>query len=71
MVLLGDESQVELIAVCLEIVLISMPNRFTVCAERTVGLEIILDGPNGTPGGMAHVESCFGPFRDGVSVEAR
>jgi hypothetical protein len=30
-------------------VLVSVPDRCTVCAERTVGLEIILDVPNGTP----------------------
>jgi hypothetical protein len=28
-------------------VLVSVPNRCTVCAERTIGLEIILDAPDG------------------------
>jgi hypothetical protein len=32
----------------LEIVLILMQDRCTVCAERTIGLEIMLDAPDGT-----------------------
>jgi hypothetical protein len=35
--------------VSLEIVLISMQNRFPICAEQAIGLEIILGTPNGTP----------------------
>jgi hypothetical protein len=46
-------------------------DRCTVCTEYIIGLEIVLDAPDGTPSGMAHVESRFGPFRDGVSVGAR
>ena len=50
MVLLGDEAHVEyLILVNLEIVLILMQDRCPVCAERTMGSEIILDAPDGTP----------------------
>jgi hypothetical protein len=33
----------------LEIVLILTQDRCTVCAERTIVLEIILDTPDGTP----------------------
>jgi hypothetical protein len=33
----------------LEIVLILMQDRCTICAKRTIGLEIILDAPDGTP----------------------
>jgi hypothetical protein len=33
----------------LEIVLILMQDSCTVCAKLTIGLEIILDVPNGTP----------------------
>ena len=36
-------------SVCLEIVLILAQDRCTVCAERTIDLEIVLDAPNGTP----------------------
>jgi hypothetical protein len=42
-----------------------------VYTKRTIGLEIILDEADGTPGDVAHVESRFGLFHDGVSVEAR
>ena len=35
--------------VCLEIVLIFAPDWCTVCAERTIDSEIILDAPDGTP----------------------
>ena len=50
MVLLGDEAQVEnLVSVRLHIVLILTQDWCAVCAEHTIGLEIILDAPNGTP----------------------
>ena len=50
MVLLGDEAQVEyLISFHLDIVLILTQDRCAVCAECTIGLEIILDAPDGTP----------------------
>ena len=50
MVLLGDEAQVEdLILVRLDIVLIMTQARCVVCTERTIGSEIILDAPDGTP----------------------
>jgi hypothetical protein len=37
------------ILICLEIVLILMQDRYTVCAKRTIGLEIFLEAPDGTP----------------------
>jgi hypothetical protein len=49
MVLLGDEAQVEGHSVHLEIVLILMQDRCTVCSKRTIGLKIIFDAPDGTP----------------------
>ena len=36
-------------SVCLYIVLILAPDWCTVCAERTIDSEIILDAPDGTP----------------------
>ena len=39
----------KLVSVCLEIVLISKQDRFTVCAEHTIGIEIYLDALDGTP----------------------
>jgi hypothetical protein len=38
----------KLVLVHLEIVLILIQDRFTVCAKHTVGLEIILGAPDGT-----------------------
>ena len=38
-----------LVSVRLEIVLLSVQDRCMVCAERTIGSEIILDAPDGTP----------------------
>ena len=38
----------KLVSVCLEIVLVLTQDRCTVCAERTIGLEIILDAHDGT-----------------------
>ena len=37
--------------------LILTKDRCTVCVKRTIGLEIILDAPDGTPSDMGHVES--------------
>ena len=49
MVLLGDEAQVKALSVELEIVLILTQDRCSVCAERTIRSEIVLDAPDGTP----------------------
>ena len=48
MVLLGEEAQVE-VSVRLEIGLNLTQDRCTVCAERTIASEIVLDAPDGTP----------------------
>ena len=45
---LGDEVQVEARFGHLKIVLILMQDRSTVCVERTVGSEIVLDTLDGT-----------------------
>ena len=57
--------------VCLEIVLILGQDRCMVCAERTIGLQIIVDTLDGILGDMGHVESHFGLHGDSVSVGAR
>ena len=49
MVILGDVGQLESRLVCLEMVLVLVQDRCTVCAERTKGSETILDTPVGTP----------------------
>ena len=56
---------------CLETVLVSVRDGCMVCARRTVGSEIILDTPNGTPRSRGSCGLSFGPFGDGVSVDVR
>jgi hypothetical protein len=48
MVLLGNKAQVEVRSVQLEIVVILMQDSCTVCTKYTIGLEIVLDAPDGT-----------------------
>ena len=49
MELLGDVGDVEyLISVNLEVVLILTQDRCPLCAERTIGSEIVLESPDGT-----------------------
>ena len=71
MVLLGDEAQVQPRFGLSDIVLIVTQDRCTVCVERTIGSEIILDAPDRLLGDVGHVESLFFPFGDSVSVGAR
>ena len=49
MVPLGDEAQVEGRFGLSDIVLILTQYRCTVCVKRTIGSEIIVDAPDGTP----------------------
>jgi hypothetical protein len=68
----GDEDQLEACLLCFKIVLILTQARCAVCAKRTIGSEIVLNAPDGTPRLVGHVESRFGPFGDSVlSVQYR
>ena len=49
MELLGDVGHVESRSVRLEMVLVLMEDWSTVCAQRTIGSDIVLDAPYGTP----------------------
>ena len=49
MELLGDKAQVESRLVRLDIVLVLVQDRCMVCAICTIGSEIVLDAPDGTP----------------------
>jgi hypothetical protein len=49
MTLLGLRLKWKLILVCFGMVLILTQDRCTVCAEITIGLEIVLDAPDATP----------------------
>jgi hypothetical protein len=60
-----------LVSVHLEIVLILTQDRCTVCTERTIGSELFCTRPMKLLGDVGHVESRFGPFRDGVSLGTR
>ena len=71
MELRGDVGNVKLVSVRLEMVLVSVQDRCTVCAKCTIGLEIILVHPMELLGDVDHVESRFGPFGESVSVRAR
>ena len=67
----------------MEIVLILTQDTFAVCVERTIGSEIVLDAPDGTPNActigtdiifnapMAQVEARFSPCRDSANLDAR
>ena len=59
MVPLGDEAQVEACFNLSDIELILTQDRCTVCVERTIGSEIVLDAPDGILGDVGHVESRF------------
>jgi hypothetical protein len=71
MELLGDVGHLESCFVHLEMVFVSVQDRCTVCAKRTIGSEIILDVPDGTLGDEALLEACFGPFRDSANLDVR
>ena len=49
MELQGEVTRVESRSIHLEMVLVLVQDRCTVCAERTIGSEIVLDAPDGTP----------------------
>ena len=49
MELLGDVGQVESRLVRLEMVLVLVQDRCTVCAKRSIGSDIVLNAPDGTP----------------------
>jgi hypothetical protein len=49
MELLGDVGMWNLLLVHLKTLLVSVQDRCMICANRTIGSEIILDTPDGTP----------------------
>ena len=55
----------------LDIVLVSVKDRCTVCAKRTIGLEIILDAPLVLRSDKAQVKARFGPFGDSAILDTR
>ena len=49
MELLGEWAMSNLVSIHLDTVLVSVQDKCTVCAKHTIGLEIVLDAPDGTP----------------------
>ena len=59
------------VSVRLEMVLVSVQDRCTICAKRTIGLETVFDALMVLLGDEAQVQSHFGVFRDSASLDAR
>ena len=66
---LGDYGLVKLVSVRLEIV--SVQDRCTVCAKRTIGLDIIFNALLVLLGDEAQVEAHFSPCGDSANLDAR
>ena len=66
---LGDYGLVKLVSVRLEIV--SVQDRCTVCAKRTIGLDSIFNAPMVILGDEAQVEAHFRPCGDSANLDAR
>ena len=60
-----------LVSVRLEMVLLSVQDRSTVCAKRTIGSETFWTHPMVLLGDDAQVEARFGPFGDIANPDAR
>ena len=61
----------KLVSVRLEIVLVSVQDRCTVCAKRTIGLDSVINAPMVLLGDEAQVEARFSPFGDSANLYAR
>ena len=66
---LGDYGLVKLVSVRLEIV--SVQDRCTVCAKRTIGLDIVFNALLVLLGDEAQVEAHFSPCGDSANPDAR
>jgi hypothetical protein len=57
------------VLVCLEIMLVLVQDRSMICTKCTIGSEIVLYAPVGTPKRKAQVEGHFGPFGDCANLD--
>jgi hypothetical protein len=64
MELTGEWVMLNLVSVCIKTVLVSVQYSCLVCAERTTGLEIVLDAPYSIPRWRAQVEARSSLFVD-------
>jgi hypothetical protein len=72
MALIGDETQVEAsFGPFGDSANLDARKLLALLRTYTIGSEIVLDAPDGTPGDVGYVESHFGPFGDSGSVSAR
>ena len=55
----------------LEIVLVSVQDRCTVCAKRTIGLDIVFNALMVLLGDEAQVEARFSPCGENANLDAR
>ena len=61
----------KLVSVLLEVVLVSVQDRCTVCAKRTIGLDSVINAPMVLLGDEAQVEGHFSPCGDSNNLDAR
>ena len=61
----------KLVSVRLDIVLVSVQDRCTVCAKRTIGLDSVINAPMVLLGDEAQVEAHFSPCGDSANLDAR
>ena len=61
----------KLVSVRLEIVLVSVQDRCTVCAKRTIGLDGVINAPMVLLGDEAQVEAHFSPCGHSANLDAR
>ena len=61
----------KLVSFRLEIVLVSVQDRCTVCAKRTIGLDSVINAPMVLLGDEAQVEPHFSPCGDSANLDAR
>ena len=59
------------VLVYLEIVLVSVQDRCTVCTKRTIVLDIVFNAPMIILGDEAQVKAPFSPFGDCANLVAR
>ena len=59
------------VSVHLEMELVSVQDRCTVCAKRAIGTETVFDAPMVLLGDEAQVEARFGLFGDSANLHSR
>ena len=61
----------ELVSVRLEVVLVSVQDRCTVCAKRTIGIDIVFNAPMVLLGDESQIEALFSPCGESANLDAR